>query len=86
MKLSLPSCNSSQVLPLANDLLYKKLRMRAVEIRRQGQGNASIVLTNVLKPALFAEFVLPYIHVANSDQTCSGPGNIHTRTHSFLLL
>jgi hypothetical protein len=46
--------------------------MRAVEMRRQGLGNLSIVLKNALKPALFAEFVLPFIHVANTDQTCTG--------------
>ena len=62
----------AQVLPLANDLLFSKIRMRAVEIRRQNQTNPSIVLQNQLKPALFSEFILPFIHTANTDQFCAG--------------
>ena len=46
--------------------------MRAVEVRRQGTNTGSIVLQNQLKPALFAEFVLPRIHATNTDRTCTG--------------
>ena len=45
--------------------------MRAVEVRRQGSNNI-IVLQNQLKPALFAEFVLPRIHATNTDRSCTG--------------
>jgi hypothetical protein len=58
--------------------------MRAVEVRRQGTNSLSIVLTNALKPALFAEFVLPFIHVSNTDQSCTGKA--HTSMAFFLQI
>jgi hypothetical protein len=52
--------------------------MRAVEFRRPGSSISSILLQNNLKPALFAEFVLPSIHLSSTDKACTG------RFHSFL--
>jgi hypothetical protein len=72
------SNDPQQVLPLANELLYSKIRMRAVEFRRPGSSVASIVLQNNLKPALFSEFVLPSIHLSSTDKACTG------RIHSSL--
>jgi hypothetical protein len=61
---------SVQILPLVNEALYSKIRMRAFEVRRQQI--VCIVLKNMLNPALFAEFVLPFVHSASSDRTLTG--------------
>jgi hypothetical protein len=54
--------------------------MRAVEVRRSS-GNPSIVLQNQLKPALFSEFVLPFIHSQNTDQNCTGENVTEASRH-----
>ena len=77
----LANCNFlEQVLPLASDLLYSKCRMRVYEGRRQGQGQVLIIVRNVLKPALFSDFVLPVIHKDNTDKACTGQAELTSCT------